>query len=235
MNAPQTPAAYLDALFPGPGVLYRAGDGTFSVVDYFDQSVKTTASPTFAAATLSGLTSGRIPFASTGGLITDSAALSWDGSKVAVSKNGANSDWIGLSAIETQRSGYVRMGVLKAADGTYALGGIWFTSATPTFSNYALLGAASGGYTFNVPSGESYGFRINNASKWTVNSSGQFVSGTDGTANIDLTTAGKVTAGSFAVGATAGIDATFDAYQSGTLRRFTSSKGIITANEEIQD
>jgi hypothetical protein len=41
--------------------------------DYLDQAVKTTSSPTFANITDSGLTANRIPYASTGGLLADSA------------------------------------------------------------------------------------------------------------------------------------------------------------------
>lgn len=43
------------------------------------QDIRTSASPTFAGLTLSGLTSGRVPYVTTGGLLTDSANLTFDG------------------------------------------------------------------------------------------------------------------------------------------------------------
>jgi len=42
------------------------------------QDIQTSASPTFTGLTLSGLTAGRVTFASTGGLLADSSKLLWD-------------------------------------------------------------------------------------------------------------------------------------------------------------
>ena len=51
-------------------------------VDYLNQAVKTTSSPTFANITDSGLTITRIPYASTAGLLVDSANLTFDGTSL---------------------------------------------------------------------------------------------------------------------------------------------------------
>lgn len=47
-------------------------------VDYLNQAVKNTSSPTFAGLTVSSLTAGRITFASTAGLLADDSLLVWD-------------------------------------------------------------------------------------------------------------------------------------------------------------
>ncbi len=55
--------------------------GIVTVSNWFNQSVKTTASPTFAGLTLSGITLGSVLFAGTSGVISqDNAKLFWDNS-----------------------------------------------------------------------------------------------------------------------------------------------------------
>jgi len=82
--------------------------------DWFDQSVKTTASPTFANITDSGLTSGRVPYASTAGLLVDDANLTFDGTT--------------LTAGGFATAGTLTANVLKATgDGT-----IWSDGTTGT-------------------------------------------------------------------------------------------------------
>lgn len=66
------------------------------------------------------------------------------------------------------------------------LGAIWFGTAValPTVNNYAFLGVSGSGSILNAATGEALIFRINNSTKWSVNSSGHYVAGTHNSFDI---------------------------------------------------
>jgi len=93
----------------------------------------------------------------------------------------------------------IRIGNLMASDGTYSLSGIWMTATTtftPSFTNYSFLYVQNSGSIFNSGSTESLFFRIGNATKMLINSSGNVGIGTTSVAQ-KLVVGGNVLADSY--------------------------------------
>ncbi len=154
----------------------------------------------------SALTSGRVPFATTGGLLTDAATLAFDGTALTV-----NGDADGVHVL-----GRVKVGSSAATDqATFS----HFDHASLT--NYSLRQNSSGSTFVNAPTGQSITFRINNSDVGALNATGMNFNGTlvgGSTAAFASLTSGRVvfasTAGllvdssGFTFGSSAGITAT---------------------------
>lgn len=124
-----------------------------------------------------------------------------------IQKDPTNNTWFGLNIDDTSGAspayGNAKLGVMNAADSSYSIGGLWMGADTPSFTNYAFMGDGSTYTLFNTPAGAYMAFRVGNATKWTINSSGNLVSGADGTGTQNIITKGTLTASneSFSAGA----------------------------------
>jgi len=121
----------------------------FGFSDYFNQAVKTTSSPTFSNITDSGLTSGRIPYASSGGLLTDNAGLTFDGTRLRNTgyiyfDDTYHNIFLGLQATPTA-TGLYNVGIgngclasLSSGGGNFAIGSLTLTKVTSSNYNVAI-------------------------------------------------------------------------------------------------
>lgn len=139
----------------------------------------------------SGLTSGRIPYASTGGLLVDSAMLT------TTTANGLDALSIGTGS--TTNAGLI-IGYRSSG-----FGGIWPTKAgTPSTTNYALIADGTDSY---LNSSSSVGLRIANSTVLSALSTGVGVTGT-------LSATGKIysSASGFVAGSAYGSVTPSDGY-----------------------
>lgn len=179
----------------------------------------TPAAGTFTSLTASSLTSGRIPYASTGGLLVDSAMLT------TTTANGLDALSIGTGS--TTNAGLI-IGYRSSG-----FGGIWATKAgTPSTSNYALIADGTDSY---LNSSSSVGLRIANSTVVSVISSGAAVTGTLGVTGQASFAAGSVGTPSIAFAAdtnTGLYNSAADelAITTGGTGRAIFGSGIVTLN-----
>lgn len=139
-----TASPVLDWLSASQAVMTDASKKLISV-DYLDQAVKTTSSPTFAGLTNSALTSGRIVYAGTGGLLTDSANLTF---------NGTDMVCLGSAAIGSAISSSYRLSIQTPKYALNTTGSRWAFSATAKAQATANTSNALGGF---VGGAQTYG------------------------------------------------------------------------------
>lgn len=92
--------------------------------------------------------------------------------------------------IQGSGTGSIKIGTIG---GTGEFGAMWAAQASPTVSNYAFLGNASFSI-FNVPSGGSINFRVNNADQMVISSAGALRLNAYGAGTLVTDGSGNVTA-----------------------------------------
>lgn len=103
----------------------------YQFADYLNQAVKTTSSPTFANLTDSGLTSGRVVYAGTAGILQDSSNLNFNGST------------LGLGAASNASYGLYTDQAFNSASTTAAITGRNTAGASTTGDLIGLLGISN--------------------------------------------------------------------------------------------
>ena len=157
------PSAGTNVTITNPYSLYVAAGAA-----YFGGAVTFAGSASLAGLTVtsltdSGLTSGRVTFASTGGLLADSANLTWNGSALTVTgsltaTNGATIgnrltlNGVGTSELYTADASGMYL-TAATSGGMYIAsdGAIYFRKATTPFTNYMTL-TSTGQLLVNTPS-----------------------------------------------------------------------------------
>lgn len=94
--------------------------------------------------------------------------------------------------IQGSGTGSIKIGTIG---GTGEFGAMWAAQASPTVSNYAFLGNASFSI-FNVPSGGSINFRVNNADQMVISSAGALRLNAYGAGTLVTDGSGNVSASS---------------------------------------
>jgi len=127
--------------------------GNPTLNDWFDQSVKAAASPTFANITDSGLTSGRVPYASTAGLLVDSANLLFNGTTLTI--NAIQFGTGGGNSLYNVAAGYHALQANTTGTSNTAVGFATLLNVTGSTGNtaigaYALYSATGGDYNTAV-------------------------------------------------------------------------------------
>jgi hypothetical protein len=187
------------------------GDGTITLST--PQNIHTAASPTFAGLTLSGLTAGRIPVVTTGGLLADSEYLLWDNtygelhlksttaiyfgedSESYIYHNGYYMRIVDDDSIHLDATAVVASGTVGAGTLTIGSGSITDSSGAISFGNENLTTTGS----ITAASGTFTGLTDGTATLTGGNLTGMGnITGTD--VDISAGTGDYVTTGNMAVG-----------------------------------
>ena len=157
-----------------------------------------------------------------GGAFSGTSNFTWDGD-VNISSTLSTSSGQFINVEELGFSKSAKVGVNRSLGNPFP--GIWFNQSSPDITNYAFLAGATDQTIFNTPSGTDMGYRIGNAQKMIIWSTGGV---SIGDAVADQTTGTDPGSDNLLVGGS--ISATTFVTDGGTTSQFVKGDGSLDSN-----